>query len=131
MTKKEVKFPGQMNLKNTRLNRRSARFFTAEFKRVLQANNIEYNVCNTNLTILKDQCLLEIHLREHLFNFFLGIDSDDFFFFNFLLYIGVLPVNNVIVSGGQQRDSPICIHVSILLQTPLPSRLPRNNPDEL
>ena len=90
MTKKEVKFPGQMNLKNTRVNRRSARFFTAEFKRVLQANNIEYNVCNTNLTIPKDQCLLEIHLREHLFNFFLGIDSDDFFFFNFLLYIGCI-----------------------------------------
>ena len=30
----------------------------------------------------------------------------------------------MIVSGGQQRDSTIYIHVSILPQTPLPSRLP-------
>ena len=30
------------------------------------------------------------------------------------------------VSDGQQRDSAIHIHVSILLQTPLPSRLPHN-----
>ena len=30
------------------------------------------------------------------------------------------------VSGGQQRDSTIDIHVSILPQTPLPSRLPHN-----
>ena len=37
------------------------------------------------------------------------------------------PTNNVvIVSGGQQRDSAIHIHVSILSQTPLPSRLPHN-----
>ena len=36
-------------------------------------------------------------------------------------------VNNlVIVSGRQQRDSAIYIHVSILPQTPLPSRLPLN-----
>ena len=34
------------------------------------------------------------------------------------------PINNVvIVSGGQQRDSVIHIHVSILPQTPLSSRL--------
>ena len=30
------------------------------------------------------------------------------------------------VSGGQQRDSAIHIHVSICLQTPLPFRLPHN-----
>ena len=37
------------------------------------------------------------------------------------------PINNVvIVSGGQQRDSVIHIHVSILPQTPLVSRLPHN-----
>ena len=50
-----------------------------------------------------------------------------FFFFNFLSYIGVQSINNiVIVSGGQQRDSAIHIHVSILPQTPFPSRLPHN-----
>ena len=32
----------------------------------------------------------------------------------------------VIVSGGQQRDSAIHSHVSILPQTPRPSRLPHN-----
>ena len=32
----------------------------------------------------------------------------------------------MIVSGRQQRDSPTHIHVSILTQTPLPSRLPHN-----
>ena len=30
------------------------------------------------------------------------------------------------MSGGQQRDSAIYIHASILSQTPLPSRLPHN-----
>ena len=36
-------------------------------------------------------------------------------------------INNVvIVSGGQQRDSAIHIHESILPQTSLPSRLPYN-----
>ena len=50
-----------------------------------------------------------------------------FFFFNFLFYIGVQPINNVvIVSGEHQRDSAICIHVSILPSTPLLSRLPHN-----
>ena len=34
--------------------------------------------------------------------------------------------NVVIVSGGQKRDSVIHIHVSILPQTLLPSRLPHN-----
>ena len=37
-----------------------------------------------------------------------------------------LTVNVVIVSGGQQRDSAIHIHVPILPQTPLPARLPHN-----
>ena len=32
----------------------------------------------------------------------------------------------VIVSGGQQSDSAKHIHVSILPQTPFPSRLPHN-----
>ena len=50
-----------------------------------------------------------------------------FFFFNFLFYIGIQPINNiVIVSGEHQRDSAICIHVSILPPTPLLSRLPHN-----
>ena len=36
-------------------------------------------------------------------------------------------IDNVeIVSGGQQRDSAIHIHVSTLSQTSLPSRLPHN-----
>ena len=49
------------------------------------------------------------------------------FFFNFLLYFGVHQINNnVIVSGGQQKDSAIHIHVSIFPQTPFPSRLPHN-----
>ena len=40
----------------------------------------------------------------------------------------VQPINNVVlVSGEQQRDSAIHTHVSILLQTPLPSRLPQNS----
>ena len=46
-------------------------------------------------------------------------------FLNFLFYIGVDPIHDiVIVSGGQQRDSVIL--VSILLQTPLPPKLPCN-----
>ena len=46
------------------------------------------------------------------------------FFLNFLFCIGVQLMNNVvIVSDEQQRDSAIGI-VSILLQAPLPSRLP-------
>ena len=49
------------------------------------------------------------------------------FFKSFLFYIGVKLNNNVvIVSGEQQRDSAIHTHVSILPQTPLPSRLPHN-----
>ena len=50
-----------------------------------------------------------------------------FCFLNFLFYMGVQQINNVMtVSGGQQRDSAILIHVSIFSQTPLPSRLPHN-----
>ena len=50
-----------------------------------------------------------------------------FFFFNFLFYIGIQPINNiVIVSGEHQRDSAICIHVSILPLTPPLSRLLHN-----
>ena len=48
-------------------------------------------------------------------------------FLNFLFYIGVYLINNVvIVLGEQQRDSAIHTHGSILPQTPLPSRLPHN-----
>ena len=44
-----------------------------------------------------------------------------------IFYIEVYPINNVvIVPGGQQRDSAKHIPVSILPQTPLPSRLPHN-----
>ena len=39
----------------------------------------------------------------------------------------VEPINNVVrVSGEQRRDSATHIHVSILSQIPLPSRLPHN-----
>ena len=43
-------------------------------------------------------------------------------FFKNLLCIGVLPVNNVVVSGEQRKDSATHVHVSILPRTPLPSR---------
>ena len=43
---------------------------------------------------------------------------------SFLFCVAVQPIHNVVVvSGAQQRDSAVHIHVSILLQTPLPSRL--------
>ena len=46
---------------------------------------------------------------------------------DFLFYIGVKPVNNVVlVSDGQQGDSALHRHVSILPQIPFPSRLPHN-----
>ena len=46
------------------------------------------------------------------------------YFYNFEFCIGVQLINNVvIVSGRQQRDSGIHIHIFILPQTPLPSRL--------
>ena len=47
--------------------------------------------------------------------------------FNCLFCIGVELMNNVVVASGEQwRDSDICIHVSILPWTLLPSMLPRN-----
>ena len=49
-----------------------------------------------------------------------------FFFFYFLFFIGGIAINNVIVSGGQQRISAIHIHVPILPQSPFPSRLSHN-----
>ena len=49
-----------------------------------------------------------------------------FFLFNFVFYIGIQPINIVIVSGEHERDSAICIHVSTLPPTPLLSRLPHN-----
>ena len=50
-----------------------------------------------------------------------------FFFFNFLFCIGVCPIDSfMVVSGEQRRDSAVRIHVSILPQIPLPSRLPHN-----
>ena len=50
-----------------------------------------------------------------------------FFFFIFLFYIRVGPINNVVmVSGGQQSNSAIHIHVSIFPQIPPTSRLPHN-----
>ena len=54
------------------------------------------------------------------------LEGKSFYFF-FKFYIGVQPINNVvIVSGEQRRDSAIHIYVSILPQTPVPSRLPHN-----
>ena len=53
----------------------------------------------------------------------------NFSLLNFSVCIRVQPINNVViltVSGGQQRNSAMHEHVSILLQTPLPSRLPCN-----
>ena len=50
-----------------------------------------------------------------------------FFFFNFLFYIGAQLINNVVlVSGVQQSDSVIHIHVSILFQILFPFRLLHN-----
>ena len=50
------------------------------------------------------------------------------YIFNFLFYIGVYPLSNVvIVSGGEQRDAAIHVHVSILPQTPLPFKLQHNS----
>ena len=61
--------------------------------------------------------------------FFFYLDFHDFFFqtVNFSFCIGVEPINNVVeVSPEKQRDSAVHIHVSILPQTPLPSRLAHN-----
>ena len=70
--------------------------------------------------------LARVHSR-HLPVFFTGnsLHARTFLFLNYLFYIGVEPINNVvIVLGGQQRDSAIHIHVSILPRTPLSPRLP-------
>ena len=45
---------------------------------------------------------------------------------NSYFFLNILCNNVVIVSGGQQRDSAIHIHTSILPQTPLLYRLPHN-----
>ena len=46
---------------------------------------------------------------------------------SFLFYIGVQLINNVvIVSGVQQREIAIHIHISPFLQAPLPTSLPHN-----
>ena len=47
-------------------------------------------------------------------------------FLTFVLGYSQLTNNVVIVLGEQQRDSAVHIHVSILPQTPLPSRLPHS-----
>ena len=51
-----------------------------------------------------------------------------FFFLTFYFVLGYRRLTNsiVIVSSEQQHVSAIHIHVSILPQTPLPSRLPHN-----
>ena len=65
--------------------------------------------------------------RAELSDALFGRTNFIFIFFNFLFCIGVWPINNVvIVSDELQRDSAIHIHVSILPQSPLPSRLPHN-----
>ena len=47
-----------------------------------------------------------------------------FYIFKFLFYIGEQLINNVVlVSGVQQSDSVIHIHVSILFQILFPYRL--------
>ena len=63
----------------------------------------------------------DYHLQKFML-FFMFI----YFLLDFLFCIGVWPNNNVMIaSGGQQRDSGIHIYIRIiLLQTPLPPRLP-------
>ena len=51
------------------------------------------------------------------------LDGLSSFFFNFLFYVGVELINNIVfVLGVQQNDSVIHIHVSILFQTLFPFR---------
>ena len=69
-------------------------------------------------------------------NFFLIIPREilkmilsdlSFFFKLFFFGIRVQPINNVVtISGEQRRDLAMHTHVSILLQTPLPSSQPQN-----
>ena len=67
--------------------------------------------------------LLEENIGRTLFD----INHSKIFFLNFLFYIGVQLINNVVlVSGVQQSDSVIHIHVSILFQILFPIRLLQN-----
>ena len=51
------------------------------------------------------------------------LDGPSCFFFNFLFYVGVELINNIVfVLDVQQNDSVIHIHVSILFQTLFPFR---------
>ena len=62
------------------------------------------------------------HISKIVLYFFnLWRSCKTFYFFNFLFYIGVYPINNVvmIVWSGQKRDSAIYIHEFILPQTPI------------
>ena len=53
--------------------------------------------------------------------------TNSFFFFNFYFNIGVQLINSVVsVSGIQQSDSVIHIHVSLLFQILFPFRLLQN-----
>ena len=76
-----------------------------------------------SLYLSKDLIMMSIILAfkvTYFYLFFLSV-------LNFLFCVWVQPINNVvIVSGGQQRDSTTHIHVSILPETPLPSRLTQN-----
>ena len=79
----------------------------------------------TSKVILKKKKWYQYHSLDRIY--FLDTKVNNFSLFNFLFCIGVEPVNNtVIVSGEQGRDSAVHIHVSILPQTPLLSRLPHN-----
>ena len=73
----------------------------------------------SSLGLLAPDCETSTSLWNHLVHW-------NFFFYS-LCCIGVQLINNaVIVLGGQQRDSAIRKHVSILPQIPLPPRLPHN-----
>ena len=50
-------------------------------------------------------------------------EGNSFFFFNFLFYIGIQLINNVVrVSGARQRSSAVHIHVSIPPPTSPPTQ---------
>ena len=83
-----------------------------------------------NLTVILDTINIFFYLPFLYCDFFFVFSLNLYFpfnLFNFLFYIGVWQINNVvIISGAQQSDSVIHIRVSILPQTPLPCRLPHN-----
>ena len=103
-----------------------------------------WHITWVELHVLYSRSLLVIHFKyssvymtfpnsltipsSHLFPHPFPLDKLNFFSLLFLFCIGVQAwlYNVVIVSDGQQRHSAIHIHVSILPQTPLPSRLPHN-----